>query len=144
MGLSHDFNNKCLCIIGWFLLTIDICSTFLAIYPYCFLLTSIIEKISINMQYFSVVIAIIHICFTMFFLILPCITYLTCFKSISTIESPTQPEINEDTCFQQDPWLLYHTKYDFVRILRIILLMFDAAVMCVFSDRWNCVNSYLC
>ncbi len=136
------FNNKCTYIIGFIILAIDICSTLLATYAYCFLLISIIEKIPINMQYFSVMVAIMHIFLTIFFIILPC---FTCFikPSIVTIES-SQPKIDEDNFFQQDPWLVYYTKYDFVRIFRIILLVFDAAVMCVFSDRWDCAYLYMC
>ncbi len=160
MGLSCGFTkSKYTCLIGWILLTIDICTTFLAFCTYCFLLISIIGKIALSMQYLSVIIVTQHICLTMFFIILdPCFkTNTIFFKNISiatidsvtpstygSIEQPIQPEIDEDDCFQQDPWLLYRTENYIVVGFRFVLLALDVAVMCVFSDGWNCVNSYVC
>ncbi len=157
MGVSCVFtNSKYTCIFGWFLLTIDICSMFLAFCAYCFLLLSIILIVGLDMQYLCVIIAVMHICLTIFFVILD-----ICFKnniiliiheSAATIDNVTtygtiesiQPEYDEDDCFNQNPWLLYRTEYYMVVGFRIICIAVDVAILCVFNDGWNCVNSYVC
>ncbi len=157
MGLSCGFTkSKYTCIIGWLILTIDICSMCLAFCEYCFLLLSIILIVGLDMQYLCVIISVIHICLTIFFVILD-----ICFKnniiliiheSVATIDNvttygsiePIQPEYDEDACFNQDPWLLYRTEYYIAIGFRIILLALDVVTLCVFNDGWKCVNSYLC
>ncbi len=153
-------SSKYNCFFGWLFMCFDGWTAMPALVTHIYLLLSIfLGKLPLLMQYFSVISAVAHLSVFVFLVILDfCfksdtmfvvgqsestggnMTTTTTFGSIETNKN-IQLEEEEESCFDDNPWALYRKHY-FVTGFKIVSVILDIVVLCVFNDGWKCSENY--
>ncbi len=151
-------SSKYNCFFGWLFMCMDGTSIMLVFNAYCILFANFIGYTWLNTQYFAVIAVTVHLCVFAFLVILDFIfksDEMFCVGQSSTttsditttatvISTETNPIIipeEDESCFAQNPWALYRKHYIIVAI-KIIFVILDIVVLCVFNDGWKCAGNY--
>jgi len=162
-GFTSSKHN---CFVSWIFMMFEGLSTLFAMYSYAFLWLYIFSGSNFpDIEYFALIGAVTHICVCMF-LFLTDIYFksdmmyfagssesttgnVTTVTSFGSFETNPQIQVEEDNeyschyCLQQNPWALYRKHYVVVTI-KIIFLILDIVVLCVFNDGWKCAKMDKC